>query len=191
MTVKLEIPEKLYTVEEWLELEKQSDIRHEFYYGKLIPMAGESKNANVIAGNIKRNIEVQLFEKGFMIFDHDIKTEVDQSNIYRYPDLVVAPVVDDEDEYIVKHPVLLTEVSSENSRHRDRVRKRKEYFKIPSMWYYLVIFQDEMMAELHLKYEDGTWGTQWYTEPTDLIELPKFDLKIVLSDIYWRIKLKD
>ena len=191
MTATLEIPEKLYTVAEWLELEKRSEIRHEFYYGKLIPMAGEAKNANVIAGNFKRNLEVQLFEKGFMIFDHDVKTEVDQSNIYRYPDLVVASVVDDEDEYIVKHPVFMAEVSSQNSRHRDRVRKRKEYFKIPSMWYYLVIFQDEMMAELHAKNEDVTWGTQWFTEPTDVIELPRFGLKIVLSDIYWRIKLKD
>jgi Uma2 family endonuclease len=191
MTVKLEIPEKRYTVEEWLEFEKQSEVRHEYYYGKLIPMAGESKQANLIAGNFKRNVEVQLFEKGFMIFDHDIKTEVDKYNIYRYPDLVVAPVVDDEDDYIVKHPVLLVEVSSENSRHRDRVRKRKEYLKIPSMWYYLVIFQDEMMVELHLKNDDGTWGTQWFTETTDTVELPKFDLKIVLSDIYWRIKLND
>lgn len=191
MTATLKIPEKIYTVAEWLELEKQSEVRHEFHYGKLIPMAGESKNANVIAGNFKRNLEVQLFEKGFMIFDHEVKTEVSKSNIYRYPDLVVAPVVDDEDEYIVKHPVFMAEVSSHNSRHRDRVRKRREYFKIDSLWYYLVILQDEMLAELHVKREDGTWETLWFTEPTDMIELPRFDLKIALSDIYWRIKLEE
>ncbi|MCF8243627.1 MAG: Uma2 family endonuclease [Saprospiraceae bacterium] len=191
MTATLEISDKLYTVKEWLEIEKKSEVKHEFYYGKLIPMAGESKQANNIAGNFKRNVEVQLFEKGFLIFDHDVKTEVASSNIYRYPDLVVAPEVDDEDDYIVKHPVLLAEVASQNSRHRDRVRKRREYFNVESLWYYLVVMQDEMLVELHSKREDGSIETQWFTEPADIIEPPKFELKIVLSDIYWRIKLKD
>ncbi len=191
MTATLEILEKRYTVSEWLELEKRSEIRHEFYYGKLIPMAGESKQANLVSKNLLRKIELPLIEKNFETYVHDVKAEVVPNGIYRYPDVVVAPNVDDEDEYIVKHPVFMAEVASQNSRHRDRVRKRKEYFKIPSMWYYLVIFQDEMMAELHAKNEDGTWGTQWFTEPTDVIELPRFDLKIVLSDIYWRIKLKE
>ncbi len=191
MTATLEIPEKLYTVKEWLEMEKKSDVRHEFYYGKLIPMAGESKQANLVSKNLLRKIELPLIEKNFETYVHDVKAEVVPNGIYRYPDVVVAPNVDDEDEYIVKHPVFMAEVASQNSRHRDRVRKRKEYLKIPSMWYYLVIFQDEMMAELHAKNEDGTWETQWFTEPTDVIEFPHFDLKIVLSDIYWRIKLKE
>jgi Uma2 family endonuclease len=189
ITKTLEVLEKEYSVKEWLALEKESDIRHEYYYGKLLPMAGESKTANIIAGNFKRNTEVQLFEKGFMTYDHDVKTEVSKSTIYRYPDLVVAPVVDDEDEYIVKHPVFMAEVTSQNSRHRDRVRKRREYFKIPSLWYYLIILQDEMMAELHAKREDGSWDTQYFTEPTDVIELVRFDLKVVLRDVYWRVKL--
>ncbi len=47
------IEEKIYTVEEYLELEKTSEIRHEFVYGKRIPMSGESKNANEIAGHLE------------------------------------------------------------------------------------------------------------------------------------------
>lgn len=81
-TTTLGVLEKEYTVTEWLAMEKESNIRHEYYYGKLIPMAGESKTANIIAGNFKRNTEVALFEKGFMIYDHDVKTEVAKSNIY-------------------------------------------------------------------------------------------------------------
>ncbi|MBI5916547.1 MAG: Uma2 family endonuclease [Bacteroidetes bacterium] len=191
MTATLKIPEKIYTVAEWLELEQQSEVRHEFHYGKLIPMAGESKNANLVSKNLLRKIELPLIEKGFETYVHDVKAEVVPNGIYRYPDLVVAPNVDDEDEYIVKHPVFMAEVSSQNSRHRDRVRKRREYFKIDSLWYYLVILQDEMLAELHVRREDGTWEAQYFTEPTDVIELTRFDLKILLSDIYWRIKLTE
>jgi Uma2 family endonuclease len=125
-----EIAERLYTVEEWLEFEKHADVRHEYFYGKLIPMAGESKRANVIAGNIKRHIDVPLYQKGIQVYDHDVKAEVVSNGIYRYPDLVAAPVADDEHDYIVKHPVLMVEVASESSGNRDRVKKRQAYQKI-------------------------------------------------------------
>jgi Uma2 family endonuclease len=41
--------ERLLTVDEYLEFEKNSEVRHEYYFGKLIDMPGESKNANRIA----------------------------------------------------------------------------------------------------------------------------------------------
>lgn len=42
MTTTLVTTEKRYTVEEWLEFEKTAEVRHEYYFGKLIPMAGEA-----------------------------------------------------------------------------------------------------------------------------------------------------
>lgn len=184
-----EITEKLYTVEEWLELEKQADVRHEYVYGKLIPMAGESKRANIIAGNIRRHIDVPLYEKGIQIYDHDVKAEVIQDGIYRYPDLVAAPVADDEHDYIVKHPVLMIEVASEDSGNRDRVKKRQEYQKIPSLWYYLVVSQDEMLVELQTRNTEGKWETTYFTEPEEEIPLERFELTLKLADMYQRIKL--
>ena len=188
MAATLEITEKLYTVEEWLELEKRSDVRHEYYYGKLIPMPGEAKRANIIAGNIRLAIDEPLYKKGVQIYDHDVKAEVVPNGIYRYPDLVAAPVADDEDEFIIKQPVLMVEVASEGSRSRDQVKKRIEYLEIPTLIYYLIVSQNEMWAELHLKHDDGRWETQYFTESSELIELKRFDLKILMSDIYKRIK---
>ncbi len=190
MTTTLEISEKIYSVAEWLELEKHSEIRHEFYYGKLIPMAGEAKRANKIAKNILKLIDDPLIEKRFEVFSHDVKAEVVPNGIYRYPDLVVAPDVDDEDDYIVKHPVMMVEVASKDSKTRDRIKKRKEYLEIPSMWYYLIIDQDEMLAELHVRNENGQWARGLHlTEASDLIDLPKFNIKFELGEIYKRVKL--
>jgi Uma2 family endonuclease len=190
MTVSLEIPEKLHSVEEWLKLEKISDVRHEYYYGKLIPMAGEAKRANRISINLSKLLDDPLYEKGYVTFAHDVKAEVVPGGIYRYPDFIVAPISDEEDDYIVKQPVMLVEVASEESNYRDRVRKRKEYFKISSIWYYLIVSQDVMWAELHLKNEDERWETQYFTEPDDTIELKRFDIKFSLSDVYHRIKME-
>ena len=79
---------------------------------------------------------------------------------------------------------MLVEVASEDSSYRDRVKKRKEYFKIPSLRYYLIISQDEIWIELHVKLDDGNWTTRYYTELEDVIELEKFDLKLDVSAIY-------
>lgn len=38
--------EKLFTVEEYFGLEKHSEIRHEYHYGSLSVMLGDSKIAN-------------------------------------------------------------------------------------------------------------------------------------------------
>ncbi len=180
--------EKLYTVAEWLDLEKSAELRHEFYYGKIIPMAGEAKKANRIAINLLKVMDDHLFQRGFEIFDHDIKAEVVPNGIYRYPDLVVAPIADDEDEYIVKHPVLLVEVASDGSGQRDRVKKRREYLEVPSLWYYLIVNQEEMLVELHTRDSDGRWAQHYFTEPEEMIELPHFELKFPLSAIYARLK---
>jgi len=184
-----EIAERLYTVEEWLELEKRADVRHEYVYGKLIPMAGEAKKANRIATNILKKLDDPLLEKGLLVYNHDVKAQVVPNGIYRYPDLVAAPVADDEHDYIVKHPVLMVEVASESSGNRDRVKKRQEYQKIPSLWYYLVVDQDEMLVELQSRNNEGKWETSYFTELDEEIPLERFDLTLKLADVYERIKL--
>jgi Uma2 family endonuclease len=190
METPAEVAEKLYTVAEWLELEKVAEVRHEYYYGKLIPMAGEAKRANRIAMNLIGILDKPLYQRGFELFDHDIKTEVIIDGIYRYPDLVAAPIVDDEDDYIVKYPVLMVEVASESSGHRDRVKKRKEYLRIESLWYYLIVDQDEMLLELHARDESGQWQPpQYFTEPEETIELPRFELTFGVAEVYQRLKI--
>lgn len=181
--------EKFYNMEQWLEFEKTAEARHEFYYGKLITLDGGSKKANRIINNFVILLDGSLYERKFHIFTHDIKAEVVPNGVYRYPDLVVAPIVDDEHDYIVKHPVLMAEVASDQSGQRDRIKKRKEYLAIPSLWYYLVADQDEMLVELHIRGEDGRWETQYFTEPDDLIRLSRFELEFPLKTIYERLKM--
>ena len=190
MTTVLVATEKRYTVDEWLEFEKTAEVRHEYCFGKLIPIPGEAKRANIIAGNIRRQVDVPFYKKGFQIFDHDIKVEVLSDGIYRYPDLVAAPVVDDEHDYIVKHPVFVAEIASDKSGHRDRVKKRKEYFAVPSLWYYLIADQDEMLVQLHARAEDGRWETHYFTESEDVVQLPRFGVEFSVADVYERVKLE-
>jgi Uma2 family endonuclease len=181
------VAEKLYSVKEYLELEKNSEVRHEFYYGKLITMPGESRIANQISKNILKKWDDNLEAQGYYLYDHDVKAEIKTNNIFRYPDIVVTPESDDEDEYIVKKPVIMVEVASEDSWKRDTHNKRKEYTALACMQYYIVVSQEEMYVELY-KRQGNTWVFQQFESPDDILNLPLFDLSITLTEIYHRVK---
>jgi Uma2 family endonuclease len=180
----LGVAEKIqYTVEEYFELEKNSEIRHEFYYGKLIEMPGESKQANLIANNILVEWQKPLKKKGYHIYVKDVKTQVKTSAIYRYPDLVIAPKTDDADDYLIKQPVLIVEVASDDSMSRDSGTKLKEYSNLPTLQYYIIVYQEEMMVQLYSR-TDKNWSFEIFDMPTDVIHCPFLNIKITLSDIY-------
>ena len=178
---------KIYSVEEYFEFEKSSELRHEFYYGKLIEMPGEAKKANRIAKNILLKWNDALDEQGFEIFTHDVKAEVKRDKIYRYPDLVVAPESDDEDDYIVKQPIIIAEIASEDSWKRDARTKLKEYTNLPTLKYYLIVSQEEVFVQL-CRRKNGDWTFTFFEEMEEIIEIPEFNLKITLSELYKKVK---
>ncbi len=179
--------EKLYTYEEYFEFEKSSEVRHEFYYGKLIEMPGESKTANKIANNIIAEWRKPLLEQGFECYIHDVKAEIKQSKIYRYPDIMVAHDTDDMDDYVVKSPVIMVEVASEKSWRTDTGAKRREYSALPSLKYYLIVSQEETFVELCIR-KGSDWTFVHFEDLNETIELADFNLKISLSEIYHRVK---
>ncbi len=188
-TAVLDLP---ISVQEYLESEKKSDIKHEYYFGQLIEMAGEKKKANRIARNILRKIELPLLEQGLDTYFHDIKAAVDPQNIYRYPDLMVAPLNEEddieEDEYFVFEPVLIVEVASEDSLSRDQGKKRREYTALPSLQYYLIVYQEEMFVEMYVR-EDRKWSVETFEYPTDVLHFEKFGLEISLKEVYERVSI--
>jgi Uma2 family endonuclease len=182
----VETKEKIYTVEEYFELEKTSDIRHEFVHGKLIPMPGESKNANKIAGNCYKQL-IPLEEKGFDIYIHNVRTMVEEKGIYRYPDVVVASESDDEDTHNVTQPVMIIEVLSESTAREDRGAKLREYTQLPTLQHYLILAQDQKSAEMYTR-RDEEWIVQFFDEKNDPIMLSAFGIELSLKAIYKKVK---
>ncbi len=178
--------ERFYTVAEYFELEKHSTIRHEYHYGKLIAMPGESKNANEIAGNCYVTFRQSLRKRGFRIFIQDVRTIVKENKIYRYPDVVVADEKGDEHTHNITKPRILIEIISDNSKYTDRVIKLQEYSKVPSLDYYLVIDQDTVNVEVYSREENG-WHYQLLEDLSDKVALALFDMSLSLDTIYENI----
>ncbi len=182
----IQAAEKLYTVEEYFELEKKSDIRHEYVYGKLIAMSGETKIANKIAGNCYKFFDNTLNNDVFETFIHDVKLMVD-TKLYRYPDLVIVPVTDDTDPYATTQPILIIEVLSDSTESIDRGDKLRQYSNLPSLQYYLLLSQTEPVVEIYTR-EGNRWILEFFTSLEDVIPLSALETTLSLQSIYKRIK---
>ena len=187
---KEKIKEKIFTVEEYFELEKHSDIRHEFINGKLIAMPGESVTANFIADNCGFQLRTMLYKKGYGITRHDVRTVIDDRKNYRYPDVGVVKRAEITDSHAVRKPELLIEVTSENSVSTDRKEKLKEYTALPSLQYYLIVSQEEMLVEVYSRREKG-WFYKVYESIHEEIPLPHLGCSLFLADIYENVVFAD
>lgn len=177
------ITDKKYSLEEYFEFEKTSEIRHEFVNGELIPMPGESKKANEIAGNIYVSLRNSFKKRALKVYNHDVRLMLDLKNRYRYPDIAVAPTIDDEDSHAITQPVLIVEVFSENSVKIDTVDKLKEYSILPTLQYYLIVSQEEPFVEVYAKNADR-WEFRYYTDLQQSIELNTLNASLLMGDIF-------
>ncbi len=182
------IEEKKYSVAEYFEMARHSELRYEFHYGKLIEMPGKAKKANDIALNVVEIIRKPFRKKGYKVYAHDIKVAVNNGNTYRCPDVVVAPINDDSDDYFVLFPEIIVEVASKNSMHTDSATKLKEYKKIATMQYYIIAAQEEMEVQFYSRSGDK-WTVDIFDLPNDVIDLPLSDTSFSLADMYDSIKI--
>jgi Uma2 family endonuclease len=78
------------TPHEYLEFERNSEIRHEYFEGEIFAMTGGSLNHNQISANIVRELGNQLKNSPCRPFASDMRVKVNEIEKYIYPDIVVA-----------------------------------------------------------------------------------------------------
>jgi Uma2 family endonuclease len=192
MSELVEVSARIYSVEEYFEIENHSEIRHEFEDGLLIPMPGETLNANEIAGNISASLRRELRKNGFRIFTHDIRTIVHERKLYRYPDVVVSASNTIKDIRNVTEPVLVVEVLSESTEDIDRNKKFRQYTALPSLQYYLMIHQDMALIEFYQRKENSkTFEFNFFDRLSETINLPVLGTSISMEDIYEGIEFEE
>jgi Uma2 family endonuclease len=80
---------KTYTVEEYLALEIESDLRHEYCYGEIIPMTGGTPEHNKIASALNALLWLALRGKPYRLFITDQRLWIPSTDFHTYPDVMV------------------------------------------------------------------------------------------------------
>jgi Uma2 family endonuclease len=128
------------TVEDYLEGEKLSEARHEYFDGRVTAMAGASEDHEQVAMNIAAALHRHFKGKPCRVFKDGMKLrlEVRKKDLFYYPDIMVTCDPKDDNPYFRRHPKLLVEVLSEDE-NKDLVEKFFAYQRIASLEEYLVI----------------------------------------------------
>lgn len=178
---------KIYTIEEYLEFEVNSDIRHEHINGEIIPMTGGTPNHNDLGGNFYILLKSTLKNKKYRIFYVDQRLWIPEFGIHTYPDvMVVAKPIELEPgrKDTVTNPVLIAEVLSKSTKSYDKDGKFAAYRTIPTFQEYLLIDQYTPHVEQYVKTDANKWIFSEYNSLEDCVELTSIACEISLADIY-------
>lgn len=175
------------TPEEYLRLEAQSPVRHEYVAGAIYAMTGASIRHNLIAGNIYAALRRHLKNSPCRVTIESVKLHVARDNAYYYPDVMVScdPRLEklSADDQVVDQPVAIMEVLSESTAGIDRREKMAAYRKLASLKEYVLVEQDHRHVEVYRRVGDVGWE-QTILDAGDTLELKSLEFSLPLDEIY-------
>ena len=165
--------------EEYLDIEFQSPIRHEYRRGLVYAMAGGTDNHNRIALNLLSLINLHLGDSDCRFYSGNVKVNY-QDDFYYYPDaFVTCNPRDRENRYIKRSPKLIVEVLSPSTQAFDLGEKFDDYKQLESLEEYVLISQEYQRIECRRRTSVNTWETMVYTAD-DTVVLKSIDLEFAI-----------
>jgi len=186
-----QVETKTYTAEEYLELEINSEERHEFINGEIILMAGGTPDHSEIITNLVFALKLALKGKPYRTFSSDQRLWVPQLNNYTYPDVIVVakPIeLQSGRTDTITNPVLIAEVLSKSTKAYDRDEKFAAYRSIPTFQEYLLIDQYRLQVQQYSKTDANKWIFSEYSCAGDRVSLTSIPVEFLLADLYENIE---
>ncbi len=180
--------------DEYLEFERASEIKHEYFNGEIFAMTGAKVNHNRIGSNINRHLGNQLADRPCDIFLSDMRVKVQSINKYTYPDIVVVCgdlELEDQKFDTLLNPIIIIEILSNSTELYDRGKKFLHYRLIPSLKEYILVSQYHCQIEKFVRGDDGIWRLfDPHTDMEESIKIDAIDCELLLSDIYNRVEFE-
>lgn len=181
-------PKYRYTLEEYLEMDAQSEARLEYWDGEVFDMSGVDPDHDQIESNLNLHLRLKLQGKNCRAYLANTRIKTPSAPPYRYGDL---SALCGEPQYerigglrTLTNPALIIEVLSHSTEGYDRGYKFTHYKSIPSFCEYLLIAQERPHVSHYVKQEDGWWNQREYTEMDAVVQLISLDCELSLQEIY-------
>ena len=185
-------PKKKYSVEEYIELLKNSDERFEYFDGELVSKVADKISHSIIASNLICSLGNSLEDRPCRIFGGDIAVKTIKEPPFRLPDVTVVcgdPVIEEISGIeMLLNPILLVEVLSKNTQDYDRDGKFLVYQAIESFQEYLLVEQDRPHVTRYVRRTDGQWLRGDFIGLDAVVRLESLGVVLPLSEIYRMVK---
>ena len=159
------VPEPRSTLEDYLRLERQSDVRHEFHDSLIVPIQAATRVHAQIVANLTTSLRTRFRGTPCRVYPQELRVWVPSQRRALYPDLVALcgeHSFHDSERDMLLNPTLLIEVLSDSTQDYDHGAKFAYYRGISTFREYLLVSQRELLIERYLKDEEHP--TRWLFE---------------------------
>ena len=189
-----------FTEEEYLEMERAAEERHEFHrgeifrmygHGDLLAMSGAARPHNEIFSNLFTSIGIQLKGKRCRPYGPDMRMHIPENTLYTYPDIAIYcknPTTGPEDDNAT-NPTVIMEILSPSTRNYDLGGKFALYRDIPTLKEYIIIDTKAINVLAFRINENGHWELEEYKNPGEVLNIKAVDVSISLKEVYEETKM--
>ena len=188
------LPQSSLTQEDYLTFERESQTKHHFLNGHLVPFAPVSFVHNLIAGNLLFALHTALRKTNYGPLGSGMRIQVAPNAIFYADALVVGPPELNPLRDVLLNPVLVAEVLSPADTTFERGQKWAQYRKLPSLQHILFFQEDRPDVEHYRRIGDNNWALHaTYTDLSRKIHLTidEHPVYLPMEEIYRRVSFPD
>lgn len=173
--------------EEYLEMERNSDTKHEYHNGEIFAMAGVAPAHNDIGYNINSVVAPFLRGKACKLYGSDFRIYIPDESLFTYPDFsIVCGKAETSDKYTdnLTNPAAIIEILSPSTRDYDRGTKFNFYRSIKTLKEYILIDSQSVHVEVFTKQQDNSWNLKEFKELSDNLFISTIHFQTSLQELY-------
>ena len=194
------VPDRRYSVEEWLAIEEATGERYEYHEGRLVSvraMAGGTFTHALLISNVSHAfgdiVRAMTNADGSPrtdcnVLSSDLRLAARSQERYVYPDAAVVcgpPRFDDIVTSAVVNPVCVIEVISKSSAQLDTGDKFDWYAELETLRDYILVDYRRRAVEVRSRAETGAeWHTRLVAAPEMRVPIPGLNAAVDLGEVY-------
>jgi Uma2 family endonuclease len=173
--------------QEYLERERISETKSEYYDGVIVAMAGASWVHNLISSRTGRFLGNQLENALCEAITNDMKVWVEACRKFFYPDVLVVcgePQFHDAHQDYLTNPTCIVEVLSPSTELNHRGDKFICYQSLNTLTTYVLVSQDTPRIEYYTRQPDDFWRYTRLEGLDAVVMLDALGCELRLADVY-------
>lgn len=179
------------TAEQYLEIERAAETKHEYYDGQIYAMAGGTYSHFLLIGNLT-GLLFQALEGRCEVGASEMLVRTAPQGLHTYPDIVVIcgePELTGENNSVLVNPAMIIEVLSKSTEAHDRGLKFAECRRIETLREYVLVSQSEPRVEVFTRGMEGEWTLREFTEMDATCRFASLNCELALARIYRNVPL--
>jgi Uma2 family endonuclease len=174
------------TVNDYLNLERESAVKHQFYDGEIYAMAGAAPQHVDLNQNLQLSLGGQLKGRPCKVHGPDMRVKT-ATGLYTYPDVSIVcgkREFNNDKPPTLLNPTVIIEVLSPSTEVFDRGDKFHHYRSIASLQAYVLISSNSQRIEYFARTQDNLWKIDVINTVDGTIEIEAIGCTLTIADVY-------